>query len=1340
MATYTRAARNKFDEGVGSFRHFFWEPKAHRTFLTAIMALRLVAVFGSTIRFGMDDSSHLSPTFNSLLISIIIAAFLYSGAVAGLRFLAPDAFFSRWSKVLQVVIDILLVSALYFFTGRTQSDVYLLYSLPLLIAAEYFTLIGVSVVFGTISVALLSSLWAMSYFNAPATEEWLFRIFIPREFFFFIICLASLLHRRMQPLSTRYLGEERENLNTQLNKISDPVQRRNVTASFDYYNEALEQALDQLSIELKNRNEVMNHQLSAVFQATQRMGTANENEAIMSIMEAMGETLDCQAGMLRVIDKNPAGEDSLVLKASYGVTQRYAHATKYLDLHHDSLVVEAFTSAHWQTCRDVQFPQVKNRQTDVFYAQYAREANLHALIALPLQASGRTFGTVAMYRQNVREFSDDEIKLAKTLANYLSLTITNFKLYGDVATQARERQEALQILHDLSYRLLRYQDEKTLLKIVAENIRRILKAEVASVFLVEDQVLRRKAMDGIDNRWFPEEHYTLGQGLTGQVIELSREEPFGRVIRVNDLQFNTQVVQTNLEKYSKRLDSKQLLHLLAVPLTGQDGPMGVLRVLNKVNKTGSLSLEGFSESDSELLYTIGATVGTAITNNRLLNSVQKSLAELRQLQVSTAKIVSSLSVANILEIAISEGKRISRADHVGIVLVGENKDLYTSKETFTIDPPLHIRARDDGVTRWVIDGKMPAVYAYVNPQDHHNPWILEKGFKSYLAIPLLNKERVLGVLFFHYLASTKLDQVSPLLHTFSDQVATAITNARLYDQAQALLGVARIIGSTLDRDTLLQGTVKELTRLIRIEQAGIMLFNNAGDYAYLAAQYSIGNRRDRAEDRIPLSGNPAIQLIQETREPLQIYDVENDPLTAVIKDQTTRWNTKSMLLVPLIVKDKVIGTLGLDTTLANRHFSAEEKEICVLIAALVSAAVENVEAFEKRELFMTHLSKTSEMLASLTDLDGLYEFIVSAGASLLNAEDCSLYRVDHEENTVELVASSTLPTTVKGDHITAVSCEARAGLTAFVAATGQTLIFVGDEYQQHEAWNGEYLEHLHHLPSRTCNSLLIMPMTNSEGDVIGVLKAENKQGLEADAGFTDFDLDILSSLSGLAAVNIARAIEYGDIQKNAAKQERERLRGDLHDVLNIIHASVMIPSENAQRSLQKQAHTDVDAELRRLWKAAKYTYSELSSMMVDLGDRVLEEKGLVEALSEYAKTTNEQFIIVDSTLDVRPQPEKEKALFIIARSAMLNAVKHSGVIYQPDGRIWVTLKREGAKIILTVRDNGSGFDLGRVQAALSSRLGLKRMHQFANAINADLQIESELGVGTTITIITDLED
>lgn len=97
----------------------------------------------------------------------------------------------------------------------------------------------------------------------------------------------------------------------------------------------------------------------------------------------------------------------------------------------------------------------------------------------------------------------------------------------------------------------------------------------------------------------------------------------------------------------------------------------------------------------------------------------------------------------------------------------------------------------------------------------------------------------------------------------------------------------------------------------------------------------------------------------------------------------------------------------------------------------------------------------------------------------------------------------------------------------------------------------------------------------------------------------------------------------------------------------------------------------------------------------------------------------------------RFSPEVETACFRIAQQALTNIVRHARA-----AEVWLSLERRASDLILTIRDNGCGFDLAEAheRASHGQGFGLMVMRERATLLDGKMEIHSRPGQGTEIEV------
>jgi len=165
---------------------------------------------------------------------------------------------------------------------------------------------------------------------------------------------------------------------------------------------------------------------------------------------------------------------------------------------------------------------------------------------------------------------------------------------------------------------------------------------------------------------------------------------------------------------------------------------------------------------------------------------------------------------------------------------------------------------------------------------------------------------------------------------------------------ERMLEVGRELGSTLNLRELLTDIQFIATALTVTEASSIMLMDKkTGELYFEAATGEASDELTRIA--VPIDGSIAGEVLK-TGKPLIVADVRKDPRHYDQVDDMTKFSTKSILAVPLIVKDKVIGVVEVVNKLEEEGFTQKDVEVLTTMAAQAAVAIENARLFEQSDL------------------------------------------------------------------------------------------------------------------------------------------------------------------------------------------------------------------------------------------------------------------------------------------------------------------------------------------------------------------------------------------------------
>ena len=234
-------------------------------------------------------------------------------------------------------------------------------------------------------------------------------------------------------------------------------------------------------------------------------------------------------------------------------------------------------------------------------------------------------------------------------------------------------------------------------------------------------------------------------------------------------------------------------------------------------------------------------------------------------------------------------------------------------------------------------------------------------------------------------------------------------------------------------------------------------------------------------------------------------------------------------------------------------------------------------------------------------------------------------------------------------------------------------------------------------------------------------------------------LAVVGTQAGIALHNarIVHALKKERDRITETEEEaRRKLARNLHDGPTQTIAAIAMRLNFAGRLVDRDKEA-AQEEIKTLEEIARQTTKDIRHMLFTLRPLVLETKGLVTALFELASKlyeTHGQVVLVEADSDVADDLEmnKQAVLFFIAEEAINNAYKHAQA-----ANIWVGLSRSSDdQIVLEVRDDGVGFNVGAVDANYEQRgsLGMVNMRERSELVDGVLRIDSAEGEGTHITL------
>jgi signal transduction histidine kinase len=200
----------------------------------------------------------------------------------------------------------------------------------------------------------------------------------------------------------------------------------------------------------------------------------------------------------------------------------------------------------------------------------------------------------------------------------------------------------------------------------------------------------------------------------------------------------------------------------------------------------------------------------------------------------------------------------------------------------------------------------------------------------------------------------------------------------------------------------------------------------------------------------------------------------------------------------------------------------------------------------------------------------------------------------------------------------------------------------------------------------------------------------------------------------------------------ASNRERRRIASYLHDgpvqeIAGVAFGLAPLAENAAARGDEAEA-----GELRRAVDGLRQNIRDLRSLLVDLHPPNLAAQGLESAFADLVSPLEARGIDVTVSVEEADllDPEQRALVFRVAQEAVRNVVAYAGA-----RAVVLTLRREDGRLRLAVTDDGRGFTQEtRAARANEGHMGLSLLGELARMSGAVLDVRSEPGAGTTVTL------
>jgi PAS domain S-box-containing protein len=304
--------------------------------------------------------------------------------------------------------------------------------------------------------------------------------------------------------------------------------------------------------------------------------------------------------------------------------------------------------------------------------------------------------------------------------------------------------------------------------------------------------------------------------------------------------------------------------------------------------------------------------------------------------------------------------------------------------------------------RYPIEQRQPLQIADDDRADKYEPaWevMRTRGIRTLLIVPLVAQDHVLGILALGVTDAPRTfrpDEIA-LARVLAGQLAAAIATFRLNAEAQrrndelkTLNDIATTVTSSIDTREVYKLVVQKLNEYFNVDAGSLLLRDDATDDLVFVMTLE-GGEEKLAGVRVP-PGQGVVGHVVTTLHWEIVHDAQNDPRFYGKVSEDVGYVTRSILCVPMIVKDRVIGAIEL----LNKHdgrFTEDEAERLMRMAAFIGVAIQNALLFQQvadgRDRLEAILNSTADGIL-MADMHGAVLTANPTAAELFEAAEPDL--------------------------------------------------------------------------------------------------------------------------------------------------------------------------------------------------------------------------------------------------------------------------------------------------------------------------------------------------------------
>ena len=419
----------------------------------------------------------------------------------------------------------------------------------------------------------------------------------------------------------------------------------------------------------------------------------------------------------------------------------------------------------------------------------------------------------------------------------------------------------------------------------------------------------------------------------------------------------------------------------------------------------------------------------------------------------------------------------------------------------------------------------------------------------------------------------------------------------------------------------------------------------------------------------------------------------------------------SFLGAPVKALGHVYGNIYLAEKRGAREFGPEDERSLLVLATQAGVAIANASLYQKtlqRERWLEAQHEITTDILEGADAGAILTSVAEHARDLAGAEAATILTTTSTRG--QLVVAAAVG--AYADQVIGQAVPAAKSIAGSVMETGHPLHT--DDAASHVRGYQPIIRLGHVGPA------IFVPLRVG-GRATGTLMVANTKG---GSRFDQSTISLVETFAAQAAVAIGYGRAQADVRRLELMDERERIAKDLHDgIIQSLFAVGMGLQGTALLAGSPETAARIDSAVGELDRVIR----DLRNYIFGLRPGILADRQLDQALRELGEDIQKR-----STFRVEVEVDAELAAVVSSRShqivqvtreALTNVARHAQAKHSV-----VRLTRTGQTAVLTIEDDGIGFEVRRDKAGN----GLRNMRDRATAMGGSLRISSKAGKGTSL--------